>query len=350
MILNWRRNVCGCYFRSNGCATGATILLGLSVLLLFTVLLSFSIGRYFVPVADIVSYLFTGKYSDANLPLLLSEIRLPRILGAVLVGGSLSVSGAAYQGIFRNPMVSPDILGVSSGAGFGASLAILLSFGLVGIQSMAFIMGIVSVCIALSVSKIMGGTHDRILMLVLSGMIVGSMFSAMISLMKYIADSEYKLPDITFWLMGSLAEVTLTELKAVFPFIGLALIPLLLSSWRLNVLSFGDEEARALGVNAARLRVIVIACASLITASAVSITGLIGWVGLIIPHFARFLVGPNHKVLLPASFLVGGVFMLIVDDLSRSVSSLEIPLGIITSLIGAPMFLILLRLSSKHTW
>lgn len=350
MILNWRRNVCEWYFRKNYCVTGATILLGLSVLLLFAVLLSFSIGRYFVPVADIVSYLFTGKYSDANLPLLLSEIRLPRILGAVLVGGSLSVSGAAYQGIFRNPMVSPDILGVSSGAGFGASLAILLSFGLVGIQSMAFIMGIVSVCIALSVSKIMGGTHDRILMLVLSGMIVGSMFTALISLMKYLADSEYKLPDITFWLMGSLTEVTLTELKAVFPFIGLALIPLLLSSWRLNVLSFGDEEARALGVNAARLRVIVIACASLITASAVSITGLIGWVGLIIPHFARFLVGPNHKVLLPASFLVGGVFMLIVDDLSRSVSSLEIPLGIITSLIGAPMFLIILRLSSKHTW
>ncbi|WP_321333425.1 iron ABC transporter permease [uncultured Bacteroides sp.] len=337
-------------YKGNHCITGTTILLALSLFLLFTVLFSFSVGRYSIPMTDILGFLFTGKCTDRNLPLLLTEIRLPRILGAVLVGGALSVSGAAYQGIFRNPMVSPDILGVSSGAGFGASLAILFSFGLAGIQGMAFVTGIVSVCIALSVSKIMSKAHDRILMLVLSGMIVGSMFSALISLIKYIADSEYKLPDITFWLMGSLAEVTLKELKAVFPFIALALIPLLLSSWRLNVLSFGDEEAQALGVHAGRLRIIVIGCASLITASAVSITGLIGWVGLIIPHFARFLVGPNHKVLLPASFLVGSVFMLVVDDLSRSVSSLEIPLGIITSLIGAPMFLIILRLSSKHTW
>ncbi|WP_321478557.1 iron ABC transporter permease [uncultured Bacteroides sp.] len=350
MIINWRRSIHVWNLKQSYNINGVAILSALTLLLVLIILFSFSVGRYSIAIGDILKYLFTGEYTDANLPLLLNQIRLPRILAAVLVGGSLSVSGASYQGIFRNPMVSPDILGVSSGAGFGASLAILFSWGLAGIQGMAFVTGIISVCIALSFSKIMSKSHDRILMLVLSGMIVGSMFTALISLIKYLADSEYKLPDITFWLMGSLAEVTMKELKSVFPFIGLALLPLILSSWRLNILSFGDEEARALGVHAGRLRIIVIACASLITASVVSITGLIGWVGLIIPHFARFLVGPDHKVLLPASFLIGAIFMLIVDGFSRSLSSLEIPLGIITSLIGAPMFLILLRLSSKHTW
>ncbi|MDR1810895.1 MAG: iron ABC transporter permease [Prevotella sp.] len=327
------------------------LLLSLLLLaLLLATLVSFSVGRYPLPVADILRYVFTGEYSDENLPVLLTDIRLPRIAAAILAGGALSVSGAAYQGLFRNPVVSPDILGVSQGAGFGAALAIILSLGTFAIQASSFAMGIFSVCMALSISRIMSRGHDKILMLVLSGMIVGAMFGSLISLMKYVADSEYKLPDITFWLMGSLTGITMDEIALALPVIVVSLVPMFLFAWKLNVLSFGDEEARAMGVNTGRLRFLLIACASLLTASVVCITGLIGWVGLIIPHLARFIVGPNHRALFPASFLLGGTFLLLVDDLARSISSLEVPLGIITSIIGAPMFFIILRMTSKKTF
>ncbi|MDR3194897.1 MAG: iron ABC transporter permease [Tannerella sp.] len=324
-------------------------LFALTLLLAGTGLFSFTVGRYAISAGEMLAYLFTGKCADGNVPVLLVQVRMPRILGAILAGGALSVSGAAYQGLFRNPMVSPDMLGVSSGAGFGAALAILMSLGITGIQVMAFFAGLTAVFLALFISKLMT-RHDRMLMLVLAGMITGSLFSALISLTKYLADSESKLPDITFWLMGSLAEITMSELKAVLPAVLLALIPLLLSSWKLNVLSFGEEEARALGVHTQRLRITVVCCASLLTASIVSVTGLIGWVGLIIPHVARFLVGPNNRLLLPASFLIGSSFLLLVDDLSRSLSSLEMPLGILTSLIGAPVFFAILRISTKRAW
>jgi len=326
------------------------VLLALFLGLLSVILVSFSIGRYSLPVPDILHYIFTGKYNDNNLPILINDIRLPRILAAVIAGRGLSVAGAAYQGLFRNPMVSPDILGVSQGAGFGAALAILLSFGFAGIQLMAFVFGLVSVFLALSFTKIMRRGRDPILMLVLSGMIVGSLFNALISLAKFVADSEYKLPDITFWLMGSLSSITIDRVKFVFPIVIILLLLMYMLSWRLNILSFGEEEAQSLGINTGRLRVTIIACASLLTATIVSITGLIGWVGLIIPHAARFLIGPNHRALIPASFLLGAAFLLLVDDLARSVSSLEIPLGIITSIIGAPLFFVILIVSSKKTW
>lgn len=326
------------------------VLLALFLGLLSVMLVSFSIGRYSLPVPDILHYIFTGKYNDNNLPILINDIRLPRILAAVIAGGGLSVAGAAYQGLFRNPMVSPDILGVSQGAGFGAALAILLSFGFAGIQLMAFAFGLVSVFLALSFTKIMRRGRDPILMLVLSGMIVGSLFNALISLAKFVADSEYKLPDITFWLMGSLSSITIDRVKFVFPIVIILLLLMYMLSWRLNILSFGEEEAQSLGINTGRLRVTIIACASLLTATIVSITGLIGWVGLIIPHAARFLIGPNHRALILASFLLGAAFLLLVDDLARSVSSLEIPLGIITSIIGAPLFFVILIVSSKKTW
>jgi iron complex transport system permease protein len=214
---------------------------------------------------------------------------------------------------------------------------------------MAFLTGLLAVGISLFLSRMMAN-YDKILVLVLSGMIVGSLFSALLSLMKYVADSESKLPDITFWLMGSLSALTMKELKIIFPVVLCALVPMLLSSWKLNILSCGDEEARTLGLNTRRLRILIICSASLLTASVVSVTGLIGWVGLIIPHFTRFVVGPDHKVLLPASFLTGAAFMLLVDDLSRSVSTLEIPLGIITAMIGAPLFFIVLKVTSKRVW
>ncbi|MDR1859921.1 MAG: iron ABC transporter permease [Bacteroidales bacterium] len=308
---------------------------------------SFTIGRYSLPVDELLRYIFTGDYTDENLPLLVMRVRLPRILIAILAGGALSVSGAAYQGLFRNPVVSPDILGVSSGAGFGAAVAIMLSAGIAGIQVTAFVAGLIAVALSLSVSRVMAMNHDRLLLLVLSGMIVGAMFTALTSLMKYLADSESRLPEITFWLMGSLTDVSMREIRVVAPLVLAALVPLLLNSWKLNILSFGDEEAKSLGVNAGRLRLTLVCCASLLTASVVSVTGIIGWVGLIIPHFTRFFVGADHRRLLPASFLVGAAFLLLVDDLARSVSSLEIPLGVITALIGAPMFFLALRMAEK---
>ncbi|MDR1864974.1 MAG: iron ABC transporter permease [Bacteroidales bacterium] len=336
--------------KTNSVPSEAAILVLLLVILTATALASFSVGRYSIGIFDILRYVFSGTFLDENVPVVITEVRMPRIIGAILAGGALSVSGAACQGLFRNPMVSPDILGVSSGAGFGAAIAILLSMSLMWIQVSAFLAGILAVCTALFVSRIIGSGHDRILMLVLSGMIVASLFSALISLMKYIADSDFKLPDITFWLMGSLSGVSMSDVRLALPVTLIAIVPLFLSSWKLNVLSFGEEEAKTLGVNTARLRTVIICCTSLLTASVVCITGMIGWVGLIVPHFARFITGPNHKILLPASFLIGSTFMLLVDDLARSISSLEIPLGIITALVGAPVFLALLKVSSKRAW
>ncbi len=326
------------------------IVSGLTVLLIITLLFSLTVGRYPLSINDLLGYIFTRNYSDESLPTILLNVRLPRIIGAILVGGTLSVAGASYQGMFRNPMVSPDILGVSSGAGFGASLAIILSLPLIGIQLMAFGFGLLAVFLALLVGRIVGKNHDKILMLVLSGMVTGAIFNALISLMKYLADSDTKLPDITFWLMGSLAGIDLDELKTIIPLIVVGITPLLLLGWRMNVLSFGEDEAKTLGINTTRLRIIVITSASLITASVVCVSGLIGWVGLIIPHFARFLVGPDHKVMLPTAFLSGSIFMLIVDNIARSASSLEIPLGILISLIGAPLFLVFLARSTKKSW
>lgn len=326
------------------------IFVGLGVLLVVSVLLSACLGRYPLSVSDLLTYLFTGRSVDSSLPTVLLNVRLPRIIGALIVGAVLAIAGTAYQGLFRNPMVSPDILGVSSGAGFGASLAITLSLPLIGVQLMAFFFGLLAVLLALLVSRVIGKNHDKILMLVLSGMVTGAIFNALISLMKYIADSDSKLPDITFWLMGSLAGISFDEIKVVLPLVVAGIIPMLLLGWKLNVLSFGDEEAKALGVNTGRLRIVVICCASLITASVVCIAGLIGWIGLIVPHFARFLVGPNHKYLLPASCLSGSIFMLLVDDVARSATTLEIPLGILISLIGAPLFLVFLSRSTKKSW
>lgn len=322
----------------------------LLIILVMITVFSFGVGRYSIPAADLLRFLFTGEYTDENLPVLILQIRLPRILVAILAGGALSVSGAAYQGLFRNPMVSPDILGVSTGAGFGAAMALLFSLGLLAVQLSAFFTGVLAVLISLSISKVITLNHDRILLLVLSGMIVSSLFGALISLIKYMADSESKLPEITFWLMGSLTDVTMKEVRFILPLVCLTLIPLLLYGWKLNVLSFGDEEAQALGVDTRRVRIITICCASLLTASVVAVTGTIGWIGLIIPHFARFIAGPDHKQLLPASFLVGASFLLLVDDISRSVSTLEIPLGVITSLIGAPMFFIVLKMTGHRVW
>ena len=327
-------------------------LIGLLIGLIVLCLLSLSVGRYPLPISDIIGFIFGQKTVDEHTALLLTEVRLPRILAALLVGGALSVSGVAYQGMFKNPLISPDILGVSSGAGFGAALAILLSWSMLGIQLSAFAFGLAAVLIALALSKHITGVHSQTLVLLLSGIITGAMFGAFISLTKYIADAEYKLPDITFWLMGSLTNVTATQVLTIAPIVLLAVLPLYFSSWRLNVLSFGEDEAHTMGVQVQRLRLVVILSATLLTATVVSITGLIGWIGLVVPHIARFIIGSDNRYLLPTAFMLGSSFLIVIDLLSRTLSALEIPLGIIASIIGAPIFFFVLKSvkSKQSVW
>jgi iron complex transport system permease protein len=319
------------------------VLAGLSVV-------SAGIGRYPVPPAAILSWMVTGHSVDANIPFILLNIRLPRLIAAITAGGALALSGAAYQGLFRNPMVSPDILGVSSGSGFGAALGILLSMPVAGVQLMSFTGGITAVLVAMVVSRSIGRGHDSVLVLVLSGIVISSLFGALLSMLKYIADPLDKLPAITYWLMGSLADVRMSELAIVIPLVISGAVPLLLISWRLNVLSFGEDEARSLGLHTGLMRAVVIVSATLVSASIISVSGIIGWVGLVVPHIARFVAGPNHRLLFPVSFLFGAMFMLVVDTLARSVAAVEIPIGIITAVAGAPFFIYVMKKSSLKSW
>ena len=306
---------------------------GLALLIVFSIVF----GRYPIPLSAWLDLLL-GRTRSGDAALVLLEIRLPRILACLLIGGGLSVSGATYQGLFRNPMVSPDILGASAGAGFGAALGILLARGIVEIQLLSFLFSVGAVGMVWLLSTRVRG-RDPVLMLVLIGILVGSVFTALLSLLKYISDPNSKLPEITFWLMGSLAAINPKDIWFISAPILAGLIPLLLLRWRLNILSFGEEEARALGVNTGRQRLIIIVCSTLITAASVSVAGMIGWVGLVVPHLGRLLVGPNHRVLLPASLLLGSGYLLLVDDVARGAHTTEIPLGILTSLVGAPFFL-----------
>ncbi len=269
------------------------------------------------------------------------NIRLPRVAMALLVGAGLSISGAAFQGMFQNPLVSPDILGVTTGAGFGAAVAILLSGSIVAIQVSALCFGILAVGLTYAISRVYRTTPT--LMLVLGGIVVGAIFSALISLTKYVADPQERLPAITFWLMGSLANISKRDLVSVCIPMVIGTVGLLLVRWRINLLSLGDEEARALGVRTELLKGIIIVCATAVTASAVSVSGIIGWVGLVIPHIGRMLVGPDHKILLPVSMLIGAGYLLAIDNIARAVTAVEIPLGILTAIIGAPFFAFLLR-------
>jgi iron complex transport system permease protein len=281
--------------------------------------------------------------SESGTPgIVLLQIRLPRLLACLLVGSGLALAGSSYQGLFNNPMVSPDILGASAGAGFGAAVGILLGFDFAAIQALSFAGGLIAVLLAWVLAAGLCRRGDPVLMLVLVGILIGSMFTALISLTKYLADPYNKLPVITFWLLGSFASITPKDVRLAGIPIVLGCIPLLLLRWRLNVLCMGEQEARTLGVNTGALRFIVIVCATLITAATVSMCGMVGWIGLVIPHLARLVVGPNHKILLPAAALMGGGFLLLVDDVARTAGPLEIPVGVLTALIGAPFFLFLL--------
>jgi iron complex transport system permease protein len=278
---------------------------------------------------------------DAQAQIVVWNIRLPRVAAALLVGAALAAAGASYQALFRNPLVSPDILGVSAGAGLGAVLGIFLSLPVVGIQLSAFAGGLGAVALVWVVaSAVRHG--DRTLILVLTGVVVGALAGAATSLVKVLADPYDQLPAITFWLLGSLAAVTPEDVAPAILPVMLGLTTLGLLRWRINVLGMGDEEARALGVEAGRLRLWTIAAATLITASVTAVAGVIGWVGLVIPHIGRMLVGPGFGRLLPVSAAIGAGYLLVVDTLARTIAATEVPLGILTAVIGAPFFIWLL--------
>lgn len=267
------------------------------------------------------------------------EIRFPRVAAAGLIGAALAVAGVSYQGMFRNPMVSPDILGASTGAGFGAALAILLGAGYFGISLSAFCFGLLAVAAAYLVSC-MSRTNQTIA-LILAGMMVSSLFSAATSYIKLVADTQQQLPAITYWLMGSLSSIKPKDVLFLVIPVAIGLVPLMVLSWRMNLLTLGEEEVRSMGVNTRLLRLAVIVCATLLTAASVAVSGMIGWVGLVIPHFCRMLFGYDYRRLLPAAALFGASFLIVVDDIARLAAAGEIPLGILTAFVGAPIFLYL---------
>ena len=313
------------------------------VALLLVVLAAFALGKFPIGPADLARIVWARiSGSETGLPpameTVIWNIRLPRIGAALLVGAVLSAAGAAYQGMFRNPLVSPDILGVSAGAGLGAVLAIWLGLPLGAVQGFAFVGGLVAVGAVLGLALLVR-RHDPVLVLVLAGVAVGALLGAGIALIKTVADPTTQLPSITFWLMGGLNAITASDLLSTAPALLLGLLPMALLRWRMNLLSLDDDEAEALGVPVARMRMLLVAAATLATAAAVSIAGIIGWVGLVVPHVARLLVGPDFGRLLPASLMLGGGFLVVADTLARTVADIELPLGIVTALVGAPFFL-----------
>jgi iron complex transport system permease protein len=274
---------------------------------------------------------------------------LPRVLAATAVGAALAAAGAAYQSLFRNPLVSPDILGVSSGAAFGAVVGIYLSLPVLAIEAASFAGGLAAVIIVYAVAAAIRG-RDAVLVLVLAGVVIGALFGAGVGLLKYLADPYNQLPAITFWLLGSLAAVNLRVVTSLLPAVVVGLVPLALLRWRIDVMTLGDEEATALGVNTRMLRVVVIAAATLMTSAAVAASGIIGWVGLVVPHLARLVVGPAFTRLLPVSVLFGASYLLAVDTVSRTIGTVELPLGILTAALGTPVFLWLLAFSRRAAW
>ncbi len=326
----------------------------LVALLTASALVSLRIGAHSLAWADILQLWFPGFSADAvtdraTVELLLWEIRLPRLLAALGVGAGLSMAGAAYQGLFRNALVSPDILGASAGAALGAALGLMLSLPVAGVQTCGFLFGLAAVVLTCGIGRAVGGVGHFTLRLVLTGMVVGSLFMAGVSVIKTLADPYSKLPAITFWLMGSLASTTRADLVLLFPPLALGVAVLLWLRWPLNVMALGEDEARALGVPVTAVRVLALVSATLITSATVAVAGVIGWLGLLVPHMARFWVGPNHRDLLPSSLLIGGICLLWADNLARCLFAVELPLGVVTSACGAPVFLTLLRRSQK-TW
>ncbi len=327
------------------------ILVGLGIILVVLGVLSFLVGRYPISPDKVVGML-VGTVAPINEfwtnqeALIFFNVRLPRVILAMLVGCCLSAAGAAYQGTFQNPLVSPDILGASQGAAFGAAVAILIGFGAFGVSVMAFCFSIITVLLVVVVAQASRG--NQVLTVVLAGVMVSSLFSAGVSFTKLVADPTDQLPAITYWLMGSLTSAKPADITMVIVPMAAGLVTLFVLRWRINILTMGDEEASTMGVNTKRLRLIIIIAATLVTASSVAVTGMIGWVGLVIPHLSRMLIGSDYRKLMPASMLMGASFLLLVDDVSRLLTTAEIPIGILTAFIGAPFFLYLITRQGRR--
>ena len=321
----------------------------LALLTLLCAFVALCVGRFYISFGDVFSVLAhsigLGEGAASNITNVIENLRIPRIIAAILVGAALSVSGAAYQGVFKNQLVSPDLLGVSAGACVGAATAIIFDLSLFWIQIFAFGFGLAAVAITLAIPKMMG--RSSTLMLVLSGIIVSGLMGSVIGFLKYVADPETKLPDIVYWQLGSLAKLDSENLKYIAPVMIICAILLIAMSWRINLLSLGDESAARLGVNVAYERSIIIICATLLTACSVCISGIVAWVGLLMPHLARMLVGANNIKSMPASIFMGAMFLLFVDTLARSISVSEVPLGVLTGFIGTVFFVWVLWRNKK---
>ncbi|NEW05909.1 iron ABC transporter permease [Paenibacillus sp. SYP-B3998] len=316
-------------------------ILMLCILLLALSIVALCLGRYGIPITDVMDVLSSklfGTPSNVNQTIenIILNLRLPRIIASILIGGSLALAGAAYQGIFRNSLVSPDILGVSSGAGLGASLAILCNFGIFGLQISSFIGGILAVIITSSVPKLL--KNSSTIILVLGGIIVNGMMISLLGLAKYMMDTENKLAEITYWLLGSLAKISKGDVMVISIPMVISIILLLAIRWRVNILALGENEAKNLGVNTELYRGLIIVLSTILTACAVCVSGTIGWVGLIVPHLGRMLIGPDNKNLFPLTIIMGGGFLLVIDTLSRIVSPAELPISILMGLLGAPFY------------
>lgn len=316
------------------------------ILLIAAFFFSMCIGRYSITPMEVVEIIFasitdTAEAFDPIRVNVVMQVRLPRILLSIIIGAGLACSGAAYQCLFGNPLVSPDILGVSAGAGFGASLAILFSASAFMVQAQALLFGVIAVGIVLMISRVQKKTE--LFMLVLSGVIVGALFEALVSLIKYVADPQDKLPAIVIWLMGSLASASYKKVAIAAATIVPCILVLLVLRWKMNLLSLDEEEARSLGINVDRLRIIIILVSTLMTAVSVSLCGIIGWIGLVIPHIGRFFVGNDHRGLIPSCTILGAIYLLLIDGIARTMTAAELPLSILTALIGAPFFAYMLR-------
>ena len=309
------------------------------------IIVNLAVGAYPVSFYDLFRWLawrFTlSSPPDKNIIIIVENIRAPRIVSALLIGASLSCAGAAYQSLFRNPLVSPDLLAVSSGAAFGASLSILFSLSFFMLQLSAFIGGVFAVLIVLTIAYF-ARRRDRILALVLAGIVVSALLGSAVSLVKILADPYEQLPLLTFWLLGSLSRIQSFEIYPLAPVFVVATAAILVMRSRIDVMSVGEEEAQTLGIHTGHIRLAVIVLATLLTSAAVSISGIIGWVGLVVPHIARMMVGPSFGRMGILSALFGGLFLIFVDTLARTLAAVEIPLGILTALIGAPIFVFLL--------
>lgn len=322
----------------------------LVILLIVVIIISLTLGRYWVDPLSVIKIILSEKIpltktwtSQAETVIL--QVRLPRVLLGLFVGAGLSLAGATYQGIFQNPMVSPDILGASWGAAFGAALALFFSCNYFMTTFISFLFGLFSVSLVCLVGRVV--KNNITLGYILAGIMIGSIFSSSISFLKLVADPLNTLPAITYWLMGSLSSSMRIDVYWCVPFMIAGMIPIILLRWKINLLTMGEEEARSMGVNVRKVQLVLIMSATLITAAAVSVSGMIGWIGLIIPHFTRMIVGNDYRRIIPVSLVLGGGYLLLVDDFARMLFTMEIPIGILTSFIGAPFFIYLMMKEGK---